>query len=153
MLSNGLEVPTVVEAGLKSRSLSSDAHSSYTRSANIPLFDEEDYDNWVIPRIAANLMASYEAFVGKVPNGMWRDLLIAKLEMQAHDLVHPNMNKLNWEPVTKTKKKSVKFFQDVPYKHSKKTGEIFEGPISSQKTYEKEMGEHMLVFVNPEVYT
>jgi hypothetical protein len=48
------------------------------------------------------------------------------------------------------KKKNVSFFQDVPYKHSDRTGEVFEGPVTSQLTYEKEKGEDTLVFVNPE---
>lgn len=46
-------------------------------------------------------------------------------------------------------KKSVSFLVDVPYKHSAE-GEVFEGPISSQLTFEKEPGEEKEVFVNPE---
>ena len=48
------------------------------------------------------------------------------------------------------KKKNVSFLEDVPYKHSERTGEIFEGPVSSQLHFEKEAGEDRLVFVNPE---
>lgn len=52
-------------------------------------------------------------------------------------------------PKKKKAKKSVSFLVDVPYKHSA-SGEVFEGPIWSQLTFEKEKGEDKEVFVNPE---
>ncbi len=142
-------------AGVKPSSSSSSAavYSSHPRSVDIPLFDEEDYEDWVMPRIVASLMANYEANMGKVSKKLWRDLLMASFEMQAQNMMYSDPEKFvwDWEPVKKQKKKSVSFFQDVPYKHSEETGEVFEGPISSHKTYEKEAGEHLPVFVNPEL--
>lgn len=154
-LANGLEVPAVAGCGPKSNNVPSSSsaavYSSHPRSVDIPLFDEDNYEEWVMPRIVASLMANYESNMGKVTKKMWRDLLMATFEIQAQKMLYSDPEKFIWiwEPVKK--KKSVSFFQDVPYKHSEKTGEIFEGPISSHTTYENETGEHLPVFVNPEL--
>jgi hypothetical protein len=47
-------------------------------------------------------------------------------------------------------KGNVRWFTDIPYKHNE-AGEVFEGPVSSQLTYQKEPGEDKPVFVNPEL--
>ena len=126
--------------------------SPRVRAAKIPLFDEDGYEEWVAPKMVAARMAAYEARMGKVSGGIWRKILLDEFERQIDQLLNPDQYTLCWSgvPAKKEKKKSVSFFADVPYKHSERTGEIFEGPVTSQLTFEKERGEDGPVYVNPE---
>lgn len=155
MIENGLEVPSTplsAGAGLKPYnvpSLSSKAvQSSHKRTLNIPNFDDPRYDDWILSRIVAGRMANYESRIGKVQKPFWRKALTTVLETVVRDELSTRKAGCfnSWRTY---EKKSVSFFVDVPYKHSAE-GEIFEGPVTSQLTFEKELGEDVLVFVNPE---
>lgn len=158
MTENGLEVPSApigAGGGLKPHnvpSLSSTVvHSSHTRSVKIPNFDDPGYEAWVLSRIVAARMVEYEAKIGKVQKGFWRKSLITVLETVVRDEISAgDEDCLDWWGTPEKEKKSVSFFKDVPYKHSARTGEVFEGPVTSQLTFEKERGEDAPVFVNPE---
>ena len=136
-LTNGLEVPSVAGGGVSSSS----AYSPRWGGLNIPLFDEAGYEEWVVSKITRGMMALHEVNNGLVLEQVRRQIMFVGLEMEAERLVFGAKKK-------KRKNKGVRWFVDVPYKHSEKTGEVFEGPISSQKTYEKEEDEEQLVFVN-----
>jgi hypothetical protein len=124
--------------------------SSHTGSLKIPSFGADDYNEWVLPRLVAARMVAYEANMGKVKQPCWRKTLLALFESIEQDALYPEDHILHWNEVPKKKKKNVSFFQDVPYKHSERTGEVFEGPVTSQLTFEKDRGEDKMVFVNPE---
>jgi hypothetical protein len=155
MIENGMEVPSVPSVGLKPSNVptlsSTVVHSSHASAAKIPLFDEDGYEEWVVPKMVAARMAAYEAQMGKVSSGIWKKVLLDVFERDIDRALNQHEHTLCWTGVpAKKKKKSVSFFADVPYKHSERTGEIFEGPVTSQLTFEKERGEDGPVYVNPE---
>ena len=153
MMEYGIEVPSgPVSAGAGSKSV---IQSSRTRSLNIPRFDDPEHENWVLERQVAAKMAWYESFVGPVRNPIYRKILLEKFETEVSEQEDdPNEYKLVWEGLPeepeaeKPKKKSVSWHPDGPYKE--KDGEVIEGPVWSQLTFEKEAGEDKEVFVNPE---
>ena len=159
MVIGGLEVPgapLAAGSGLSppsnvpSLSLA-DVHSTQPCPVTIPNFDDPDYERWVVGRIAANLLRGYELRMNEKPKGVMRKTLISIFQSLAESELFENQRLLVWSPPRRAKKKkSVSFFADVPYKHSERTGEVFEGPVTSQLTFEKERGEDAPVFVNPE---
>lgn len=137
-LTNGLEVPSAAGGGVSSSS----AYSPRWGGLDIPLFDEDGYEEWVVSKITRGMMALHEVNNGLVLETRRRQIMFVGLEMEAERLVFGHKEK-------KRNNKGVSWFVDVPYKHDEKTGEVFEGPISSQLTYEKVASEKELVFVNP----
>jgi hypothetical protein len=143
------EVPSA-PASAGSGSSSTVLQSSQTGALKIPNFDDAGYDAWVLSRLVKARMANYEANMGKVKQTFWRKALMSSFErMEENEMGHQEET-LHWEGKPDKGKKGVSFFMDVPFKHSERTGEVFEGPVSSQLTFEKDKWEDGPVFVNPE---